>query len=91
MTSEPANWHKAFETIGSACVRLQLETRRNEYPAEYTKEAYAWLREKEAEAAERSLLRWAIVAGAAAILGAIAAWIAAFPVIKEWNYLCPSP
>ena len=55
-----------------------------------TREAQIWLREKAAEVAviERkrfqTILIWAINAGIAGVLAAIAAWIAAWPVVKEW-------
>jgi hypothetical protein len=64
--------------------------RANEYAAEYTKEAYAWLREREAEASAveerrfRRVLAWAIVAGVGAVIGAMAGCIAAWPVIAGW-------
>jgi hypothetical protein len=90
MTDERQNWRKAFEVIGPSQLRLRLEHRRTELPNEYAREAEIWLLEKDAEAAAleayrfRKLLRWTIVAGVAGVLAALAACIAAWPVIREW-------
>jgi hypothetical protein len=90
MTDERLSWHKAFEMIGPEQLRLRLEHRRNEMPPDYAREAEVWLLEKDAEAAaverkrHETILRWAIIAGIASVLAAIAAWIAAWPVIKDW-------
>lgn len=90
MSSEHQNWRKAFEKIGPAQLRLRLEHRRTEFSPEYAREAEAWLLERDAEAAAtellrfRKILRWAIIAGVAGVLAAIPAWIAAWPVIREW-------
>jgi len=49
-----------------------------------------WLFEKAAEAAAvdrkrfQTIRRWAMIGGVAAVVAAIAALIAAWPVIKEW-------
>jgi len=90
MADERQSWRRAFEMIGPAQLRLRLEHRRNEYAPDYAREAELWLLEKDAEAAavERkrynTILRWAIIAGIAGVVAAIAAWIAAWPVIKDW-------
>jgi hypothetical protein len=87
---ERKKWREAFEWTGPKLLRLRLETRRNEFPADYTREAEQWLREKDAEAIAveqkrfRKILVWAITAGVMGILATIASWIAAWPVIKEW-------
>ena len=87
---ERKKWREAFELNGPKLLRLRLETRRNEFGADYTREAEAWLREKDAEATAieqrrfRKVLAWAITAGVMGILATIASWIAAWPVIKEW-------
>jgi hypothetical protein len=90
MADQRQNWRKAFEMIGPATLRLRLEHRRNEFAPDYAREAERWLLEEDAKAAAiekrrfRVVLVWAIVAGVGGVLGAIAAWIAAWPVIKEW-------
>jgi hypothetical protein len=90
MIDERQNWRKAFAMIGPEQLRLRLEFRRGELPPEYAREAEIWLLEKDAEKAAteqkrfRKVLRWAIIAGVAGILAAIPAWIAAWPVVKEW-------
>ena len=89
-TEQEAQWCKAFEMIGPETLRLRLEHRRNEYHGEYGRAAEVWLLEKDAEATAldrkrfRKILGWAITAGVAGILGAIAAWVAAWPIMKEW-------
>lgn len=92
MTSdyECQNWRKAFEAIGPAQLRLQLEHRRAEYGDAYTREAEVWLLEQDAKNAAielkqfRKVLSWAIVAGVASVVAAIAGLIGAWPIVKEW-------
>jgi hypothetical protein len=81
MTDERQSWRKAFEMIGPAQLRLRLEHRRLEMRPDYAREAEVWLLEKDAEAAavERkryeTIRSWAIIAGIADVLAAIAGWI----------------
>jgi len=77
---ERQNWRKAFKLLGRETLRLQLV--RNDFAGEYRDEAIKWLREEDdkADAIERRKY-WTmlIVTGIAAIAALIAAW----PVIKE--------
>ena len=90
MTDERQSWRKAFEALGPQQLRLRLEHRRGEYDGEYGREAERWLLEQDAKAAAverkrfRTLRCWAIVAGVTGTLAALAAWIAAWPIIKGW-------
>ena len=90
VANERENWRKAFEKIGPEQLRLRLEHRRNEYADEYGREAELWLLEKDAETARiehrrfRTIRFWAIIGGIASVTAAIAAWIAAWPVIIGW-------
>ena len=92
MTEERQNIRDYFETIGSQKLRLLLEHYPNALPTEYVGDAVAWLLEKEAEAAfaiERGrcsrILTWTtIVVAAVGAVEAVAAWIAAWPVITAW-------
>ncbi|MGO8974313.1 MAG: hypothetical protein ACLQNV_12415 [Steroidobacteraceae bacterium] len=90
MANERENWRKAFELLGPEQLRLRLEYRRNEYTGDYGREAEIWLFEKAAEAAAvdrqrfQTIRRWAIIGGVAAVVAAIAALIAAWPVLKAW-------
>ncbi len=90
MADERQSWRKAFEMIGPEQLRLRLEHRRNEFAPDYAREAEIWLLEKGAEAAAierqrfQTIRTWAMIAGIAGVLAAVAAWIAAWPVIKEW-------
>jgi hypothetical protein len=76
--------------IGPEQLRLRLEHRRTEIPDDYAREAERWLLEKAAETAAihrkrfQTIRCWAVVGGVSGVLAAIAAWIAAWPVIKEW-------
>jgi hypothetical protein len=87
---ERKKWREAFELTGPELLRLQMETRRNEFGADYTREAELWLLEKDAQAAAieskrfQTIRRWSIIGGVAAVVAAIAGLIAAWPVIKEW-------
>jgi hypothetical protein len=89
-TEQEAQWRKAFEKIGPDTLRLKLATTDVTLPTEYIRCAEAWILEKDAEKtaleSERyhKLSRWAITAGIAGILAAIAAWVAAWPIMKEW-------
>jgi hypothetical protein len=75
---------------GQSCFDFDWKTRRNEFGADYTRDAEQWLREKEAEAIAveqerfRKVLAWAIIAAVMGILATIASWIAAWPIIKGW-------
>jgi len=90
MTDERQNRRKAFEQIGAEQLSLRLEHRRNEYPDEYAREAERWIVEQRTKSAEiehgrfRTIRFWAIIAGVTGALAAIAAWIAAWPVIEGW-------
>jgi hypothetical protein len=90
MTDERQNWRKAFEMLGPEQLRLRLEYRRNEYTGDYGREAEKWLFEKAAEAAAidrdrfRTIRRWSIIGGVAAVIAAITGLIAAWPIIKSW-------
>jgi hypothetical protein len=87
---EKQNWRRAFEMIGPETLRLRLEHRRNEYANEYGREAELWLLEQDAKAAAlehdrfRTIRFWAIVGGVTGAVAAVAACIAAWPVVKEW-------
>jgi hypothetical protein len=87
---ERQSWRRAFEILGPEQLRLRLEFRRSEYSGEYGREAELWLVEKAAEAAtaERErfqiVRRWTIISGVAAVVAAIAALIAAWPIVKGW-------
>jgi hypothetical protein len=76
--------------IGPAQLRLRLEHRRNEFATDYAREAEIWLLERDAQAGAierrrfRILRRWAVTAGVAGIVAAVAGLIAAWPVIREW-------
>jgi hypothetical protein len=90
MIDERQSWRKAFEMIGPDLMRLRLESRRNEFPPAYAREAEIWLLEKDGEknALEisrfRVIRRWAIVAGVAGIVAAIGGVIGAWPVVRDW-------
>ncbi len=92
MTEERQNLRGFFETIGPPKLRLILEHYPNLLPTEYVRDAVAWLLEKEAEAAvaiERDrwsrVLTWTtIVVATVGMVGSVAAWIAAWPIAKEW-------
>jgi hypothetical protein len=76
--------------IGREQLRLRLEHRRSEYAEDYGREAELWLLEQDAKAAAlearrfRTIRLWAIIGCVAGALAAIAAWIAAWPVIIGW-------
>jgi hypothetical protein len=78
------DWHRAFEKIGPDSVRLRLETRRNEMPPAYAKEAEHWLNEQDADAEDRydrryKMMRlWTIIAAVSGIIGAVTGIIALF-------------
>ncbi|WP_298106490.1 hypothetical protein [Bradyrhizobium sp.] len=92
MTSdhERQSRRKAFEAIGPEQLRLRLEHRRAEYGDAYSREAEVWLLEQDAKKAAielnrfRKVLTWAIVAGVASVVAAIAGLIGAWPVVREW-------
>jgi hypothetical protein len=84
------NWREAFEKIGREQLRLRLEHRRGEYDGEYGREAERWLFEQDAKVAAverkrfRTIRRWTVLAGITGTLAAIAAWISAWPILKQW-------
>jgi hypothetical protein len=86
--NELESWRKAFEKTGPETLRLQLG--RNDYAGEYRQEAIKWLLEQDAKAAAiererfQTMRRWTIIGVVVAAIAAIAALIAAWPVIKEW-------
>jgi hypothetical protein len=89
-TDQEAKWRKGFEMVGPDTLRLQLATVLSSQSTEYKRCAEKWILEKDAEAAAvdrerfQKVLRWAIIAAAASVLAAIAAWVAAWPIMKEW-------
>jgi hypothetical protein len=94
MIDERQSRRKGFEAIGPQQLRLRLrlrlEHRRGEYDGEVGREAEQWLLEQDAKAAAverkrfQTLRCWAIVAGVTGTLAGVAAWIAAWPIIKGW-------
>jgi hypothetical protein len=90
MPDERQSWRKASEMIGPAQLRLRLEHRRAEFSNDCAREAEIWLLENDTESTAIELERfkvirlWAIIAGVAGSIAAIAGLIAAWPVIKEW-------
>ena len=86
------NFGDFFETIEPPKLRLLLEHYPNVLLAEYVRDAVAWLLEKEAVAAvaiERDrwsrILTWTtIFVAAVGAVGSVAAWIAAWPIAREW-------
>lgn len=89
-TDQEAQWRKGFEKIGPDMLWLQLVDTRIVSDTRYIRCAQAWILEKEAEKATietkrfQKVLRWAIIASVAGVLAAIAAWVAAWPIIKAW-------
>jgi hypothetical protein len=89
-TDQRQNWRKAFTMIGPKTLRLRMETRRGEYGGDYGREAELWLLEQDEKAIAleakryRTIRLWAIIAGTVGALAAIAAWIAAWPIIIAW-------
>jgi uncharacterized membrane protein YdbT with pleckstrin-like domain len=85
---ELERWRKAFEKTGPETLRLQLG--RSDHTGEYRQEAIKWLLEQDARAATiererfQTMRRWTIIGVVVAGIAAIAALIAAWPVIKDW-------
>jgi hypothetical protein len=89
--SERANWRKAFESLGPATLRAQINTERAGMPNEYLREAYAWLLEQDALADRREELhfqtnrRLAVIGILIGVVAAVASIIAAVTgVIAVW-------
>ena len=83
MTNERQNWRKEFEMIGPETLRLRLETRRAEFSGECAREAEVWLLEQDAARARAENRRYRFIL-AVAIISAVAAIIAAVPVVTSW-------
>jgi hypothetical protein len=90
MANERPDYRKGFEALGREQLRLRIEHRPNEYAGEIGREAERWLHEQDAKAAAiehsrfRTIRFWAVIGGVTGALAAIAAWIAAWPVIAGW-------
>jgi hypothetical protein len=87
---EQRKWREEFEMIGCAQVRNWLPTLSPEPKRQF---AFRWLREEEQKKEDReaAVLEWtkrgvnvSIIAAIAAVIGAIGAPIAAWPVVRDW-------
>jgi hypothetical protein len=83
-------YRQEFERLTPDSLRLRMETRAAQFSGEYARAAEDWLLEQQAnadaiEAARfRSIRKWTILAAVAGTVAAVAAGIAAGPIVKGW-------
>ena len=88
--TDEENWRKEFERIGPDQLRLRLEYRRQELPAQYARAAEAWILKEDAKKAVleasryRTILGWTITGVLVALAAAFAAAISAAPVVRDF-------
>jgi hypothetical protein len=78
-----------FEAIGLSAIRRELAVGNNYYlpiDAESQRQAREWVNEKlEEQRREKATdKRWQIIIGGAGLVAAVAACIAAWPIVKAW-------
>lgn len=90
MQPEHEKYRQEFERLTPDHLRLRMETRAPTFAGEYARAAEEWLLEQQAkadaiEAAHfRSIRKWTILAAVAGTVAAVAAGIAAWPIVKGW-------